>query len=457
MTNGHGEASIAARIAHEVRALAPLRTEHLALVGERFGGRDFADVGPQRAMPSGGLVAMGNVRAFARDLGAGWLGLFAAQLRFLRAAGARYAAVVAVGDAYAAALARLARRPWLFVGTAKSEYVAPYGADRAHDHRRRARIFVRDAVTAEALRRAWGAGRSAGQRHRRSAGRRSAATRGRRRCRSRCCPAVANARTRDAARIAEIVDRVAARVPGVAAVLSLAPALDPARFAPLFERHPALGVWTDGIGGILAGATLAIGQAGTANEAAAASGVPVVALELAGDRRGGWYRMRQERLLADAMLVVPGDPAAATDAIVALLNDPARLARMGAAGRERMGPARRRRGDRAGDRRRRGRPGMTLADRTVVARDRLHVRGDPALRHLRGARSGAAADPGPGVAAGRDRDRAGDAGGRGDLHLGRLPAAGAAADRARPARWPVRRSCPRRCSGSTRRPGSNWR
>jgi uncharacterized protein (TIGR03492 family) len=98
-------------------------------------------------------------------------------------------------------------------------------------------------------------------------------------------------------------------------------------------------VWSDGIGGILAGATLAIGQAGTANEAAAASGVPVVALDLTDDRRSGWYRMRQERLLADGMVIVPGDPEAATGVIVALLNDPARLARMGAAGRERMGSA----------------------------------------------------------------------------------------------------------------------
>jgi tetraacyldisaccharide 4'-kinase len=337
VTNGHGEASIAARIAHDLRALAPVRTEHLALVGERFGGPDFADVGPQRAMPSGGLVAMGNVRAFARDLGAGWLGLFAAQLRFLRAAGARYAAVVAVGDAYAAALARLARRPWVFVGTAKSEYVAPYGAVERAIVSAAARIFVRDAATADALRRrgvraeapgnviadlllddaryAWpGAVRIAllpGSRERAYA---------------------------DAARIADIAARVATRVPGVAAVLSVAPGLDRARFAPLLERYPALGEWTGGIGGILDGATLAIGQAGTANEAAAACGVPVVALELAGDRRDGWYRMRQERLLADAMQVVPGDPAAATGAIVTLLNDPARLARMSAAGRERMGP-----------------------------------------------------------------------------------------------------------------------
>jgi hypothetical protein len=143
----------------------------------------------------------------------------------------------------------------------------------------------------------------------------------------------------DAERLAAVAERVAARVPGVAAVMSVAPTLAAARLAPLFARYPALGAWTGGIGGILNGATLAIGQAGTANEAAAASGVPVVALELAGDRRTGWYRMRQERLLGPAMLVVPGETSAAADAIVALLGDPARLARMGAAGVERMGGA----------------------------------------------------------------------------------------------------------------------
>jgi len=102
VTNGHGEASIAARIAADVRALAPLATEHLALVGERFAEAGFPDVGPQRAMPSGGLVAMGNLRAFGRDVRAGWLGLFARQLRFLGSVRRRYAAVVAVGFAWIA-------------------------------------------------------------------------------------------------------------------------------------------------------------------------------------------------------------------------------------------------------------------------------------------------------------------------------------------------------------------
>jgi hypothetical protein len=337
VTNGHGEAAIAARIATDVRAVAPLQTDHLALVGERFGDAAFADVGPQRAMPSGGLVAMGNVGAFVRDLGAGWIGLFAAQLRFLGTVRARYGAIVAVGDAYAAALARRSGLPMIYVGTAKSVYVAPYGAFERRIIGAAARIFVRDAATAEALRRAGVRAEApgnvivdllaTGERYAWPAPLRLA-----------LLPGSRERAYDDAERIAEIAERVAALVPNVAAVMSIASGLDRARFAPVFARHPAIAAWTGEIGGILAGATIALGQAGTANEAAAANGVPVVALELAGDRRSGWYRMRQEKLLAGAMRVVPGEPAAAASAIAALLNDAPQRERMAAEGRERMGP-----------------------------------------------------------------------------------------------------------------------
>ena len=84
VSNGHGEAAIARRIARDVRDLDAVVTEHLALVGHGFGDERFVDVGPQRVMPSGGLVAMGNVGAFARDLRAGFPRLFAQQLAFLR-------------------------------------------------------------------------------------------------------------------------------------------------------------------------------------------------------------------------------------------------------------------------------------------------------------------------------------------------------------------------------------
>jgi hypothetical protein len=47
--------------------------------------------------------------------------------------------------------------------------------------------------------------------------------------------------------------------------------------------------------------------------------------------------MRQNRLLGDAVKVVPAEPAAAAEAVTSLLADGAERARMGAIGRERMG------------------------------------------------------------------------------------------------------------------------
>jgi hypothetical protein len=339
VTNGHGEAAIAARIVRDVHALAPaLVTEHFPLVGERFAAPDFPDVGPQRAMPSGGLVAMGNVRAFGADIAAGWLGLFAAQLRFLRQARARYGAVVAVGDAYAAALAARVARPWAFVGTAKSAYVAPYGALERRLIAPAARIFVRDAATAAELRRGGLPAEAPGNVIvDLLAGTERYAWPGP--VRLALLPGSRERAYADAETIAAVAQRVLDRVPGACAALSIAPTLEAERFAPLLARHPAIAAWPGAIGGLLAGATLAIGQAGTANEAAAGGGVPVVALELPGDRRSGWYRMRQERLLGEALAIVPGDPDAAAAAVVAVLGDPARLARMAETGRQRMGGA----------------------------------------------------------------------------------------------------------------------
>ena len=335
VSNGHGEAAIAARIAEEARALADVRTDHLALVGERLGGGEFADVGPQRVMPSGGLVAMGNIRAFARDLGAGFALLFARQLGFLRGAHARYAAVVAVGDAYACALARMVRRPLAYVGTAKSVYVAPYGAGERRIIAGAQRIFVRDAATASDLREHGVAAEAPGnvivdllatdQRVGWQAPVRLA-----------LLPGSRERAYADAIRLAAVVARLRASGAELDAVISVAPNLDVVRFATALDLGP-LRPWTGPLGALLHDATLVLGQSGTANEAAAAEGVPVVALELDDAPRDAWYRKRQMGLLGEALAVVPGDPERAAGAVAALLADDGRRARMGAEGRRRMG------------------------------------------------------------------------------------------------------------------------
>jgi tetraacyldisaccharide 4'-kinase len=336
VSNGHGEAAIAGRIAHEVRRLAGYATEHLALVGAGFGDASFVDVGPQATLPSGGLVAMGNVRALAGDVRAGFLGVLFRQWKFLRAARGRYAAVIAVGDIYALLLARAAATPTVFVGTAKSTYVAPYGPMERRVLRGADGVFVRDQATADALRARGVVAHAPGNvivdllatdvrlpwqgTHR--------------------IAILPGSRPRaydDAEVLVDVVRAVAERVGGVGAALSVAPGLDPQGFASALARMPAIVPWRGELGALLHDATLVLGQAGTANEAAAACGLPVVALELGDDRASTWYRMRQSRLLGDALLVVPGDAAHAAEAVAALLHDEGRLAHMSRVGRERMG------------------------------------------------------------------------------------------------------------------------
>ncbi|GAC1412021.1 MAG: lipid-A-disaccharide synthase-related protein [Candidatus Velthaea sp.] len=339
VSNGHGEASIARLIAAELRAHGSIRTEHFALVGRGLGSGDFVDVGPQRAMPSGGLVAMGNVRAFAADVRAGFFGLLARQLAFLRSARGRYAAVVAVGDAYALLLARAARASTVFVGTAKSVYVAPYGPMERKLLRSALAVFVRDRATAEALRAGGVAAHAPGNVIVDLLASNQTFDWGDAQHRIAILPGSRERAYGDAARLAAVVRALARRVPGVAAAMSVAPGLDAARFAQIRGGTPPIPAWQGELGALLGRATLALGQAGTANEAAAASGVPVVALELDDDRKSAWYRMRQARLLGEALAIVPGEPEAAARVLAELLHDAPRRARMAAIGRERMGSA----------------------------------------------------------------------------------------------------------------------
>lgn len=350
VTNGHGEAAIAARIARE---LPGAQTHHFALVGAGFGDASFIDVGPQRAMPSGGLVAMGNLAAFSRDLRAGFLSLLAAQIGFLRAARSAYDCVVAVGDVYALLLARFTALPTVYVGTAKSVYVVPYGSLERRVLRGARAVFVRDEATAVDLRAHRVAAQAPGNVIVDLLYDDAASLVWTKPLRLALLPGSREPAYGDAVLLAAVARRVAELHADVEAAISVAPGLDATRFAETlradgwslqmeaadsFHAPPVLRGVRGGLGALLATATVAIGQAGTANEAAAGCGLPVVALETPiGSRAVGWYRMRQAKLLGEALAIVPGDVEGAARAVVALLDDSARRERMGAIGRERMG------------------------------------------------------------------------------------------------------------------------
>jgi uncharacterized protein (TIGR03492 family) len=362
VSNGHGEEAIAARIASEVAAVLPEeRIDHVALVGEFGHPAHMHDVGPRRPMPSGGLLAMGNLRNIARDVRGGLIGLTLEQRRFLRDVRGKYACVVAVGDTFALMMALQARAPTVFVGTAKSVYVTPYGPFEERVLRRAEAVFVRDEATATRLRRhgvdAVAPGNAIADLFVDADDPLAdTAMRGFDPVLVLFPGSRGETYAEGRALIAAIRPLLRER-PMAGAIVSIAPGIDAARFAAGCdgdgvrvvagdERLPfalveggreIVRAWRGPIGPLLSRARLVIGQAGTANEAAAAAGIPVVALELGGARKSSWYRKRQRGLLGDALSVVPPDPREASARIGALLDDGARRARMSAAGRERMG------------------------------------------------------------------------------------------------------------------------
>jgi uncharacterized protein (TIGR03492 family) len=361
VSNGHGEIAISARIAEE---LPPqILCDHLALVGgvearaNTGANSRVREVGPRRHMPSGGLLAMGNVRNIVGDVRAGLIGHTLAQLRFLRNVRGTYRVVVAVGDVYALVMALRARGDaTIYVGTAKSVYVAPYGPVEERMIAKAQSVFVRDEATAQRLCEHGVHARAAnvivdlysnGEADKIDAPFEPRFT---------LFPGSRESAYRDAVRLARVVREVHRALPQAGALLSVASTLDPRTMASalardgwqVMQRESALSpfslysdecevvrAWCGSLAVLLQGATLVLGQAGTANEAAASAGVPVVAFERG--REHAWYRKRQIALLGDALLVVTGDESEAARRVMQLLGDTAQREHMSRTGRLRMG------------------------------------------------------------------------------------------------------------------------
>jgi len=366
VSNGFGEMSILDCIARAIAAREPSAVlAHMPLVGHLPPDAWPHPVGPQAEMPSGGLVTYWNLRNIVRDVRAGLIGLTLRQLAFLSRQRSEYDAVVAVGDVFCAAVCLMfVRLATVFVATAKSEYVAPHSALECAIARRARVTFARDAATAAALRRAGVRAEYVGNVMMDGvAGAvidpdlradpdaiRAAVLPG-----SRAdAPPNAGAAIRRLTRVATLAGR------RVQAIVALAPAVVTTDITGAIAREgvelaptgAASGVVASGrrqsvevlvvrgaLGDVLRASEIVLGQAGTGNEQAAGLGKPVLAAAEPGEspQSVGWYRMRQQKLLGDALLVVPADDEAFARAVVRLLADPQKMAAMAAAGRSRMG------------------------------------------------------------------------------------------------------------------------
>lgn len=174
LSNGHGEDVIAVRILQELQhhPAAP-ELAALPLVGEgrAYTQLDVPIIGSVRTMPSGGFIYMEG-RQLLRDLQGGLLQHTWAQFKAIRRWGKRGGVILAVGDIVPLLFAWLSGAPYVFVGTAKSEYYlrdeAGWLPNRSRwegwsgsvylpwerwlmGHRRCKAVFPRDKLTTEIL------------------------------------------------------------------------------------------------------------------------------------------------------------------------------------------------------------------------------------------------------------------------------------------------------------------
>ncbi|MEM9534884.1 MAG: lipid-A-disaccharide synthase-related protein [Cyanobacteria bacterium P01_E01_bin.45] len=123
LSNGHGEDRIAVQVAVELRQLG-IDVSAMPIVGRggAYQQEKISIVGPVRdTMPSGGFLYM-DWKQLLGDIRGGLASLTLQQMQAVRQFGARYDLVLAVGDIVVQLLAYWSRRPYAFIGTAKSDY-----------------------------------------------------------------------------------------------------------------------------------------------------------------------------------------------------------------------------------------------------------------------------------------------------------------------------------------------
>ncbi|HVW93340.1 MAG TPA: hypothetical protein VHB74_12120 [Devosia sp.] len=355
ISNGLGEDSIAAEIIR--RLPAGLTVEAYPMLGQGLAFRNLCPViGPRAQMASEGWR---NVRfSLLRDLAGGALGTIAPSLAFLRGLRGRYDRIVVVGDmvgviaCFAAGLGGIT-----YLDVYKTGFGRLYWPPESWLVGRTARTaFCRSDRLAAQLRAAGVDARAAGNVMM------DTVTRGQydaaaRRTRASAVTLLPGSRQFTAESFSLQVAALRRLSPEARPDIFLAAAgsiaLDEiAAAAGLHLLPPAgaeagdAGTLTDGdllihagrgvAGNLIDAADVVLSQAGTATVQALGLGKPVITFINPRDRQS---RVRAENaLFGEARLTVPPDAEIIAQRLAALLADPAQRARLGAIGRERIGP-----------------------------------------------------------------------------------------------------------------------
>ncbi|MBV0912351.1 lipid-A-disaccharide synthase-related protein [Anianabacter salinae] len=361
-SNGYGEDGIACRIIDALQGLRPgldITAWPMVGFGQTYLDRGIPVEGPTNTLPSEGFGTV-SLRAFLRDLRAGFIGTYARQLIHARRLRGRYDLMLGVGDVVPLFAAKAAATPMVYVSCAKSAYYGP-----ATDHDRLDRwlmrqsavaVFPRDALTAEGLRAhgidATDAGNPMMDGLEPAARLTDANETG--------IAMLAGSRRDAALNASDLLAGAGAlaarhdRPQTLRFLFAAAAALDAQAIALPGGWRDVDGASPDGrrmihdsgakarivkgrFADVLASCKIAAGMAGTANEQAVGLGLPLVNLPGRGNQGEAFWRMKS-RYFGEAALSVPREADAMAKAMQTLLGDAARCEAMARAGRERMGP-----------------------------------------------------------------------------------------------------------------------
>ncbi len=362
VSNGAGEDAIGKRIA---RALTTegCKVDCFPLVGlgETY-EPDFSVVGPRRQMPSGGLVRESFWLA-VQDFFSGFIHLLIQQLTFLSQRAQSYDGLIVVGDLYPVILAWIVGcRGFVFVGTAKSSYHHQYSWPEVWVLKQaQCFCFVRDQKTADDLSSKGVLAQWCGNVMMdglESSG--IASEWDEDACVIAVFPGSREGAYQELPHQVKALERVYYEYPEIVPIVAVADSVDPHRLltelgseytATWFDVESGLigyilsptglRIWMGRrcLGDILHWSTIALGQAGTANEQAVGLGVPVIAYHPDPEGSLGWYRGRQKGLLGDSVQVVSDNTDDIAQAMMGLLDNPQEQDRRAKIGRSRMGPA----------------------------------------------------------------------------------------------------------------------
>jgi len=363
LSNGFGEDIIGKAI---IEALINLNNQIplavLPLVGKGVVYQDLPIemLEPRALLPSGGMLPE-HPSHIVNDLKAGLIGLVNQQLKTLKKNRAQTQMGIAVGDMMPVLFSALGlKKPTFFVGTAKSNYVAPYsGVERWIMKNLCRKVFVRDRQTSEDLEKdhinsSWPGNVMMDALEYQNldlpiAPEDEAIA---------LIPGSRKGALENFSTMLKTADLLEKNITvPIHFLLALAQALEPEpfikaarsqgwelqpipsspyRLAELKKHQMTIYLLKNSFGDILQSAKLVLGQGGTANEQAVGLGKPVVAFALEGEQ--SWYRKRQKGLLGDSLTVVEPLPEKIAGKILELKHHPELYLKMGDIGKERMGP-----------------------------------------------------------------------------------------------------------------------